>query len=126
MTINKRIKQFREYNNLKPEIIAEAIGVSLSEYESFEDGTSTPTIDIIKKLAKSYKVTDDEFLGYTLRLAVYDITQDIPDEDESVDDNTLKMADLSWDEAQIILYYRQLKEKDDIISEIIKRRNENK
>ena len=126
MTLNKRIKQFREYNNLKPEIIAEAIGVSLSEYESFEDGTSTPTIDIIKKLAKSYKVTDDEFLGYTPRLAVYDITQDFPDEDESVDDNTLKMADLSWDEAQIILYYRQLKEKDDIISEIIKRRNENK
>ncbi len=117
-----RIKQFREYNKLKEDAVAKAIGVELNLYKDFESGKETPSIDVIKQLAKCYKVTIDEFYGYTPRLTVYDGSTESED---NVSDALLKMSDLSWEEAQLILYFRSIEEKDDIISEIIKRRYEN-
>ncbi len=115
-----RLKQFREYNCLEKSNIAEVIGVSLSLYEDFEAGRAAPTIDIIEKLARCYKVTVDEFYGYTPRLAVYDKSVDFSDD---VDNKLLKMSDLSWEEAQLILYYRNLDDKDEIIKKIIEKNN---
>lgn len=112
-----RIKQFREYNKLTPEQVAEIVGVSTDTYKDFELGKATPTINIVEKLAKSYKVTIDEFYGYTPRLTLYDNNIDFS---KDVPESTLKMSDLSWDEAQLILYYRQLEDKEPIIKKIIK------
>ncbi len=113
------MKQFREYNGLSKENLATILKIETSVYENYENGKETPTIDIIEKLAKCYKVTVDEFYGYSPRLTVYDKSSE-PVED-NVDEKLLKMSDLSWEEAQIIMYFRSIDEKDDIISEIIKR-----
>lgn len=114
-----RMKQFREYNGLEKSNIADVLGISLNLYEEFEYGRAVPTIDIIEKLAKCYKVTVDEFYGYTPRLAVYDKSVDLSDDE--VDKRLLKMSDLSWEEAQLILHYRSLENKDELIKEIIKK-----
>lgn len=119
-----RLKQFREYNGLVAENLAQILEISTEQYKAFESGKDTPTIDIIEKLAECYKVTIDEFYGYTLRLEVYD--KSIEPFDEDVDEKILKMADLSWDEVQLILHYRSLEDKEDLIKKIIKKNTENK
>ena len=112
-----RMKQFREYNNLDCKLVAEVLGISENEYNDFENNKASPTIDIITTLAKFYKVTVDEFYGYTPRLSLHSQENEIQFDD--VSENILKMSDLSWDEAQIILYYRAHKNDND--DEIIKK-----
>lgn len=112
-----RMKQFREYNKLDCKLVAEVLGISENEYKDFENNKASPTIDIITTLAKFYKVTVDEFYGYTPRLSLHSEENEIQFDD--VSENILKMSDLSWDEAQIILYYRAHKNDDD--DEIIKK-----
>lgn len=116
-----RIKQFREYNQLEPEMLAQLLGISLELYNAYEEGQEKPTIDIIDKLARVYKVTVDEFYGFTPRLQIYDESQDRFFEND-VEEKTLKLSDLSWDEVKLILHYRTLDDidkKEAIISEII-------
>ena len=112
-----RMKQFREYNKLDCKLVAEVLGISENEYKDFENNKALPTIDIITTLSKFYKVTIDEFYGYTPRLSLHSQENEIQFDD--VSENILKMSDLSWDEAQIILYYRAHKNDDD--DEIIKK-----
>ncbi len=114
-----RIKQFREYNGLSIEHLSDALGIDAKTYKDFESGKSNPTVDVIEKLCLLYKVTASEFYGYTPKLTLYDKAMDF--EQDDVDIKILKMTDLSWEEAQLILYFRSIKEKDDLISEIIKR-----
>lgn len=111
-----RLKQFREYNKLDCKLLAEVLGITESEYKAFESNKATPTIDIITSLATFYKVTVDEFYGYTPRLTLHSNENDF--EFDDVSESTLKMSDLSWDESRLILYYRAHKDEDD---EIIKK-----
>ena len=88
-----RIKQFREYNNLDATVLADVLSIDVAEYESYENGKTVPTIDIVTKLAECYKVTVDEFYGYTPRLTLH--TKDFEDfDDDNVDEKTLKMSRL--------------------------------
>lgn len=116
------MKQFREYNKLDCKLVAEALGISENEYKDFESNKAHPTIDIITQLSKIYKVTVDEFYGYTPRLTLHSKEKEFQFDD--VSENILKMSDLSWDEAQLILYYRAHKNDED--DEIIKKILENK
>ena len=122
MLLCHRMKQFREYNNLDCKMLAEVLGITENEYKDFESNKVTPTIDIITALAKLYKVTVDEFYGNTPRLSLHSQEHDMLFDD--VSENILKMSDLSWEEAQLILYYRAHKDDDD--DEIIKKLLEKK
>ena len=117
MLLCHRIKQFREYNNLDCKMLAEVLGISEDEYRDYESNKSTPTIDTIEKLAKLYKVSVNEFRGNVPLLTLHSKENDMLFDDFS--ENILKMSDLSWDEAQLILYYRAHKNDDD--DEIIKK-----
>lgn len=117
-----RLRQFREYNKLDCKLVSELLGITEEEYRDFENNKSTPTIDIITQLTRLYKVTVDEFYGYTPRLSIQSGDKDITFED--VDENTLRMSDLSWDEARLILYYRAHKDdNDEIIKKILEKEN---
>ena len=119
-----RMKQFREYNGLDIEMLAQVLEISADKYAAFEEGKEIPTLDLIEKMAICYRVTVDEFYGYTPRLAVYDnSTHESTDE---VDERLLKMSDLSWDESKLILYYRSLENKEDLIKQVLNEIKENK
>ncbi|MBR4286148.1 MAG: helix-turn-helix transcriptional regulator [Clostridia bacterium] len=109
-----RIQQFREYNKLQKAQLAEILGIDAEVYDDFEKGVQVPSIDIIEKLARCYKVTVDEFYGYTPRLILHS-KENEAFFDESVNESILKMSDLSWDEAKLILLYRNSSNKDQII-----------
>lgn len=113
-----RIKQFREYNNIAPAALAGILGIDVAEYNSYESGKAVPTIDIIMKLAECYKVTIDEFYGYTPRLTLHSQEFEVFDDDD-VDEKILKLSDLSWDELQLILHYRNSCNKDKVMGMVI-------
>ncbi len=119
-----RIKQFREYNKLKENILADFLGISVDTYCDYESGKQHPDIDTITKLAQCYKVTVDEFYGYNPRIALHSDEPDFGD-DDNVKPETLKMSDLSWEEAQLILYYRTAEPDDELIKKIIEGNKEN-
>lgn len=117
-----RIKQFREYNNLSVETLSKVLGVDEDEYLAYESGKITPNIDTITLLAEIYKVTLNEFYGYTPFLHLHSNIEDEAKEDE-VPDGLLKMSDLSWDEKQLLLHYRTLGEKkEDIVKLVLEKR----
>lgn len=122
--IGNRMKQFREYNNIKEEILAQFLGITLETYRNFETGKENPDISIITKLAQCYKVTIDEFYGNAPRIALHS-DESIFSEDEEIKPKTLKMSDLSWDEQQLILYYRTAAPDDELIKKIISKNKEN-
>ena len=93
------------------------LGITEEEYSAYEDGTMLPGTDTIEKLSLFYKVTVNEFYGHTPLFTLH--SDDNLDENNKVDERILKMSDLSWDEAQLILYYRQKGDKDEIIKKII-------
>ncbi len=112
-----RIQQFREYNKLEPTQLAEILNIDVELYNDYESGKAVPPIDIITKLAKSYKVTVDEFYGYTPRLTLHAKDDDFFD--EPLDERILKMSDLSWEESKLILLYRNAENKDDILKALL-------
>lgn len=122
--ICNRMKQFREYNGLDIEMLAQVLEISADKYAAFEEGKETPAFDLIEKMAICYKVTVDEFYGYTPRLAVYDSSMQDPNDE--VDERILKMSNLSWDESQLILYYRNLENKEDLIKQVLNEIKEDK
>lgn len=109
-----RLIQFREYNGLAVEQIAEALGVETAVYRDYENNVSVPDIDTVEKLAAIYKVTVDEFYGYTPRLTLHSNDYNKPLYAEDVDESILKLSNLSWDEQCLILKYRQLENKEEI------------
>ncbi len=109
-----RIRQFREYNKLDATQLAEILEIHVDLYNDYESGRAVPPIHIIENLARCYKVTIDEFYGYTPRLTLHS-KDDEKFFDEDVDQVVLKMSDLSWDEARLILIYRNATDKDRII-----------
>lgn len=114
-----RMKQFREYNDLEKWMIAEIIGIPLDKYELLESGREEPTLDIIESLARCYKVTVDEFYGYTPRITLRSPDKDIEDFDDEVNESLLRMSNLSWEEMQLVLYYRKKGPDDKIIKTIM-------
>lgn len=118
-----RIKQFREYNKISVSALADFLGISTDTYLDYESGNKTPDIDIITKLAQCYKVTIDEFYGYTPRLVLHSKDNNLDALD--VPDRVLKMSDLSWEEKQIILYYRTADHDENLIKQIIENNNKN-
>ncbi len=124
--LSNRIKQFREYNKISCEILAKLLGITENDYINFENGTTSPTILQIERLAFFYNITVDEFYGFTPRLTLNSQQERPKLDDDKVDENILKLSDLSWDEIQVLLYYRGSDCKEDIIKQILGEKNNDK
>ena len=85
-------------------LLAEILGITEEEYKDLEANKTKPTIDMIQTLSLLYRVTVDEFYGNTPRLSLHSEENDIIFDD--IEEDTLKLADLSWEEALLILRYR--------------------
>ena len=124
--LSNRIKQFREYNKISCEILAKLLGITENDYINFEKGTTSPSILQIERLAFFYNVTVDEFYGFTPRLTLNSQQERPIIDDDEVDQSILKLSDLSWDEIQVLLHYRNSDNKEEIIKNIINETDKNK
>jgi DNA-binding XRE family transcriptional regulator len=120
------MKQFREYNGLEKWMVAEILNITLEKYEELESGKEEPTIELIHELSRCYRVTVDEFYGYTPRLTLSSEKRRFEDHDDIVDESLLKMSNLTWEETQLILYYRKKGSDDSIIRKILETNFPNK
>lgn len=121
-----RMKQFREYNGLEKWMVAEILNITLEKYEELESGKEEPTIELIHELSRCYRVTVDEFYGYTPRLTLSSEKKDSEDPGDIVDESLLRMSNLTWEETQLILYYRKKGSDDSIIRKILETNFPNK
>ena len=122
LKIGRRLKQFREYNKLQPSQLAEILEIETELYNNYEKDVEDAPYDVIEALSIFYKVTVDEFYGYTPRLSLHTESDIFPDDDDDnnvVDEAILKMSDLSWDEAKLINLYRNSSDKDSIIQALL-------
>lgn len=122
--LSNRIKQFREYNKISCEILAKLLGITENDYINFENGITSPSIVQIERLAFFYNVTVDEFYGFTPRLTLNSQPERPVIDDDAVDQTILKLSDLSWDEIQVLLHYRNSDNKEDIIKQILQENNQ--
>lgn len=63
VTINEKIKEFRELHNYSQEYIGSKLGMSQQAYQKIENGTTELKIEMLFILAKIYKVGSYEFIG---------------------------------------------------------------
>ena len=61
--ISEQLIKVRKRHNLTMKEIAEALGVSLSAYQKYENGTRDVSTKTLSKLADFYNVTADYLLG---------------------------------------------------------------
>ena len=117
--LGNRLKQFREYNKTSCEILAKLLGITEDDYINFENDTTSPTYLQIERLAFFYNVTVDEFYGFTPRLTLNSQPERPETDDDIIDESILKLSQLSWDEIQVLLHYRNSDNKEEIIKNII-------
>lgn len=117
--LGNRLKQFREYNKISCEILAKLLGITETDYINFENDTTSPSILQIERLAFFYNVTVDEFYGFTPRLTLNSQPERPETDDDIVDESILKLSQLSWDEIQVLLHYRNSDNKEEVIKNII-------
>ena len=60
-----RLKDLREDRDLTQKQIAKILGRSQTTYSRYETGNLNVPVDILKKLAKFYKVSIDYLIGLT-------------------------------------------------------------
>ena len=73
--INEIIRDFREDNDLSQTEVAKYLKIPRSTYGHYETGNSKVPIEIIIQLSKLYKVTPNDFLGFSSDLAGTDISK---------------------------------------------------
>lgn len=61
-SFSERIKFYREQRNLYQVELAEIVGISTSYISSIEQGLRTPSLKVLKKLAKALKVSPKDLL----------------------------------------------------------------
>jgi transcriptional regulator with XRE-family HTH domain len=62
MAFPQRLGVLRKRQNLTQHALAELVGVHLTQIQRYENGSSQPTLDVIRKLAMSLAVSADALI----------------------------------------------------------------
>lgn len=63
MSVNERIKQLRTENGLTQAELAEKVSLTYIQIGRYEKGKSTPSADVLKKLANALNTTTDYLMN---------------------------------------------------------------
>lgn len=59
MQFSKRLATLRNERNLSQKSLADEIGIHVTQLRRYEAGTSQPTLDVLRKLARALRVSAD-------------------------------------------------------------------
>jgi transcriptional regulator with XRE-family HTH domain len=62
MSIARRLADFRKKKGLTQQALADAIGLHVTQVKRYEAGTSQPSLEALKKIAKTLRVTTDSLI----------------------------------------------------------------
>ncbi|MDK7375345.1 helix-turn-helix transcriptional regulator [Weeksella virosa] len=74
MAINERIKQLRTENNFTQSELAEKVGLTYIQIGRYEKGKSSPSADVLQKLADALNTSTDFLMNGKNELAVAQLT----------------------------------------------------
>lgn len=110
------LKRLRNDYGLTQDEVADIISKDRSSVAKYESGKALPPIDILKQLAKLYRVSVDELCGISSSKNMLTLR----DEPEGRKKNEPKYAKLSKEEKLIVLKFRMMNdsEKNELIEKI--------
>jgi transcriptional regulator with XRE-family HTH domain len=62
MDFPKKLTELRKERNLTQKALAEKIGIHITQVQRYENGSTQPTLDVIRKLAITLAVSADELI----------------------------------------------------------------
>ena len=65
--LGNQIRQLRNGKKMTLAVMSERIGVTTSAIAAYENGSRTPSVDVLVRIARMFHVTIDHLLGYTGR-----------------------------------------------------------
>ena len=63
--LTKRLRDLREDNDFKQEVVAKVLGITRQQYQLYESGKRKLPVDKLKMLCEFYNVSADYILGLT-------------------------------------------------------------
>lgn len=114
--LTDNLKRLRKDYSLTQDEVADIISKDRSSVAKYESGKALPPIDILKQLAKLYRVSVDELCGISSSKQ----TVTLRSEPDAVPKRGPQYAKLSKQEQLIVLKFRMMneKEKSDLIEKI--------
>jgi len=73
MEFAERLTYLRKERNMTQQVLADTVGIHVTQLRRYEAGTSQPTLDVLKQLAKALRVSAD--------ILVFDKEERGPDDD---------------------------------------------
>lgn len=116
--LTDNLKRLRKDYSLTQDEVADIISKDRSSVAKYESGKALPPIDILKQLAKLYRVSVDELCGISSSKQ----TITLHSEPDAVPKRGLQYAKLSKQEQLIVLKFRMMNEKEK--SNLIEKINE--
>lgn len=120
--LSDRLKLLRNNAKLSQQQLADILGIDRSTYTYYETNKTNPSIPLLLKLSGIYGITVDELVGNQNTLRLNDGEGDFfespePDGGESAEtfEKILRLSDLNDEEKILILKYRLLEDKSEIM-----------
>ena len=107
------LRLLREKNGLTQKQVAEMLNIDRSTYAYYESGKTRPDILTIAKLARLYRISTDFLLDVRIPSLQTELHDERVDYQSFQTARAQYLSDLSRDEQNLILYYRQLENKSD-------------
>lgn len=112
------LRLLRVQSDLTQQNVADALDIQRSTYAYYETGRSKPSVETLTRLAKMYKISMDYFFDNS------DTTMTVlhsPKADYHANRKEPEcISELDNDEKKLVLMYRQLEKKEDVLAFIKK------
>ncbi len=105
------LRLLREKNGLTQKQVADMLNIDRSTYAYYESGKTRPDILTIAKLARLYRISTDFLLDVKLPSLQMELRDERAEYQGASSTCVKYLSDLSKDEQDLILFYRQLEDK---------------
>lgn len=105
------LRLLREKNGLTQKQVADMLNIDRSTYAYYESGKTRPDILTIAKLARLYRISTDFLLDVKLPSLQMELRDERVEYQGASSTCVKYLSDLSKDEQDLILFYRQLEDK---------------
>lgn len=117
--ISKTLKSLRIQNGYTQQNVAEFLGIDRSTYSYYETGKTRPSTEVLARLSFLYHVSIDDFVPSSYKKASdLNLECSIP-EGLSLYENTERFSNLTFEEQQLVLYFRACTDKRGFIDAVL-------
>lgn len=105
------LRLLREKNGLTQRQVADMLNIDRSTYAYYESGKTRPDILTIAKLARLYRISTDFLLDVKLPTLQMELRDERMEYQSTSNPRVKYLSDLSKEEQDLVLFYRQLEDK---------------